>query len=140
MKPDIPLAYEFVEFIPQNLKERVLYISIPFATAAHRCCCGCGEEVVTPLSPTDWALIYDGETVSLTPSIGSWALPCRSHYWIIGSRAEWALPWSQKQIDNERARDQEDKATFFEGTDRPSGVYSRLRRLIVSSDENEDES
>ncbi len=33
--------------------ERTLYISIPYVTAAHKCPCGCGEEIVTPLSPTD---------------------------------------------------------------------------------------
>jgi len=34
--------------------------------------------VVTPLSPTGWSLIFDGETVSLYPSIGNWNFPCRS--------------------------------------------------------------
>lgn len=138
MKPEITLAHEFVEFIPKALEERVLYISIPYATAAHRCCCGCGAEVVTPLSPTDWSLIYDGEAVSLTPSIGSWTLPCRSHYWIIGNRVEWARAWSKKQIECERARDRDDKAKYFERPeDRASAVYSRLRRFIVDEDENQ---
>jgi hypothetical protein len=35
-----------------------------------------------PISPADWQLAYDGDTVSLTPSIGNWGFPRRSHYWI----------------------------------------------------------
>ncbi|WP_245801874.1 DUF6527 family protein [Chitinophaga sancti] len=27
-------------------------------------------------------LTYDGETVSLHPSIGNWQFNCKSHYWI----------------------------------------------------------
>ena len=44
------------------------------ATSAHSCCCGCGEEVVAPLTPTDWKMTFDGETTSLRPSIGNWTL------------------------------------------------------------------
>ncbi|PYT79987.1 MAG: hypothetical protein DMG40_13935 [Acidobacteria bacterium] len=74
------LAHEFVEYMPDQLKDGVLYVSIPFATGAHKCCCGCGQEVVTPLSPTDWKLIFDGRSISLDPS--NWSFPCKSHYWI----------------------------------------------------------
>ena len=66
------IDHEFVEFIPSELQEAVLYVSIPYATAVHQCACGCGNKVVTPISPVDWQLLFDGETVSLTPSIGNW--------------------------------------------------------------------
>ena len=66
------VRHEFVEFIPSTLNDGVLYISIPYATAVHKCCCGCGEKVVTPLTPTDWSLTFDGLTASLSPSIGNW--------------------------------------------------------------------
>ena len=99
------LTHEFVEFIPDDLQEGRLYVSIRFATVTHKCCCGCGTEVVTPLSPTDWKLIFDGKTISLDPSIGNWSLECRSHYWITGNRVRWAGRWSQAEIDAGRARD-----------------------------------
>jgi hypothetical protein len=76
------ITHEFVEYVPAKLAEGVLYISITYRTAVHRCACGCGNKVVTPISPADWQLLYDGDTVSLTPSIGNWGFPCRSHYWI----------------------------------------------------------
>ena len=40
---------ESVEFIPEHIEEGVLYISELYRTAVHKCCCGCGQEVVTPL-------------------------------------------------------------------------------------------
>ena len=79
----------FVEFLPDKLEDGKLYVSMQYATASHKCCCGCGRDVVTPISPKDWQLMFDGRTVSLTPSIGNWSYPCRSHYWIKGSRVVW---------------------------------------------------
>ena len=34
------LRPEFVEFIPEQLEDGVLYISQRYGTAMHRCCCG----------------------------------------------------------------------------------------------------
>ena len=68
MKQENSLAHEFVEFIPDVLEEGKIYVSIEHSTVVHRCCCGCGKEVVTPLSPTDWKLIFNGKTISLDPS------------------------------------------------------------------------
>lgn len=100
------LKYEFVEFIPDKLASNTVYISVAFATVAHRCCCGCGNEVVTPLSPTDWQLTFDGESVSLYPSIGNWSFPCQSHYWIVRNGIRWAEQWSEEKIAAGRARDE----------------------------------
>ncbi len=99
------LAHKFVEFIPSDLAENTLYISIKYATATHKCCCGCGLEVVTPFSPTDWKLIFDGETVSLNPSIGNWSFPCKSHYWIKRNYIVWAETWGNERIQNNRVSD-----------------------------------
>ena len=113
MKPEIVLAYEFVEFIPDELKERTLYISITYSTAMHKCFCGCGKEVVTPLSPTAWQLTFDGKTVSLYPSIGSWKLPCQSHYFITQNKAVWARKWTEKQIAKGRAQEARTKERYY---------------------------
>ena len=106
-------AHQFVEFIPDTLDEGVLYVSIAYGTVSHRCCCGCGREVVTPLSPTDWKLIFDGETVSLYPSIGNWNFPCRSHYWIRYNRVEWAEDWSDWQVEAGMAKDRGQKDKYY---------------------------
>ena len=112
---NLALKHEFVEFIPDQLMEGTIYVSIPYATVVHKCCCGCGNEVVTPLGPTDWQLIFDGETISLTPSIGNWSFPCRSHYWIRNNKAVWAPKWSESQIERGRANDRAAKQAYFEG-------------------------
>jgi hypothetical protein len=47
------LQHRFVRNAPRELEPSVLYISMEYATAVHSCCCGCGERVVTPFTPTD---------------------------------------------------------------------------------------
>ena len=112
------LSHQFVEFIPERLEEGVLYISQRYGTAAHKCCCGCGEEVVTPLSPTDWSLLIDGNVMTLRPSIGNWSLACRSHYWIRRSKVIWAGHMSQQQIEHGRAIDRAAKQAYFQAVNR----------------------
>ena len=51
-----------VEEIPRQLKAGKLYISMDYGTVMHLCCCGCGNEVVTPLHPARWSITYDGES------------------------------------------------------------------------------
>jgi hypothetical protein len=114
VRREIVLAHEFVEFIPKDIKERVVYVSIRFATVVHKCCCGCGNEVVTPLTPTDWKLIFDGKTISLDPSIGNWGFKCQSHYWIRNNRVRWAARWSKDKIDAGRAYDRYAKERYFD--------------------------
>lgn len=113
MRPDIVLAYELVEYIPEELKERTLYISRTYGTAVHKCCCGCGREVVTPLSPTGWKLTFDGRSVSLYPSIGSWSLPCQSHYMIIKNKVVWAPKWSKERVERGRKFEASAKEEYF---------------------------
>ena len=113
MKRPMVLAHEFVRAIPEELEERTLYVSVDYATVVHKCCCGCGQEVVTPLSPTDWTLAYDGVSISLNPSIGNWSFECRSHYWISNSTVRWARKWARSRIDAGRAQDRRLKAGYY---------------------------
>ena len=99
------VTHEFVEFIPPEREEGKLYISIPYSTVVHNCLCGCGMKVVTPIKPHKWVLTYDGEHVSLHPSVGNWSFDCQSHYVIKGSRVIDAGPMTRGQIDYGRARD-----------------------------------
>jgi hypothetical protein len=103
----------FVEYIPEDIESGVIYVSMSYATAIHRCCCGCGEEVVTPFGPTDWKMSFDGVSVSLWPSIGNWDFACRSHYIIRDGRVIDAGPWTDAEIAAEKARDHRAKAEYF---------------------------
>jgi hypothetical protein len=143
----IRLEHRFVRHIPEALEPGVIYVSMDYATAAHSCCCGCGQEVVTPFTPTDWRMTFDGETISLRPSIGNWNLPCRSHYLIDKSRIVEAGPWSDEQVAAERARDKAAKAKFY-GPQipaapqapsapppqvKPQGLWTSIRRWFGAS-------
>jgi hypothetical protein len=113
MKSEIVLKQEFVEFIPDEMDQGTIYISIRFATASHLCVCGCGNKVVTPIRPTDWTLIFDGKTISLEPSIGNWSFPCQSHYYIRKNHIKWAPKWSREQIERGRRHDHCAKDSYF---------------------------
>jgi hypothetical protein len=145
------LEPEFVDLIPDRLEPGTLYVSVPYATAQHLCCCGCGTEVVTPLHPVHWTLAYDGETVSLHPSVGNWALPCGSHYVLRRSNVIWAGRLSADEIEARRRHDRDIAAIHFseceDGAARPSaeertyrrgrpwGLLRRLCRLILTTPE-----
>lgn len=107
------LDHEFVDNIPGAPDEGKLFISIRYRTAVHLCACGCGLKVVTPLRPSKWKLIFDGDSVSLTPSIGSWQFPCRSHYWIKNNEIVWSRPWTDEEIAAGRHRDADDVRRYY---------------------------
>lgn len=125
MRQEIVLAHEFVEFIPDEIEERTLYVSMKFGTVVHKCCCGCRQEVVTPLGPTDWSLTFDGRTISLDPSIGNWGFACQSHYWIRKSKVRWSIRWSPEEISAGRAHDRAAKDRYFGGADEPDNGVDR---------------
>jgi len=103
------LRHEFIEHFPETLEEGTLYVSMQYGSASHKCCCGCGNDVYTPLSPTDWKLIFDGRTISLYPSIGNWSFLCQSHYFITNNRVQWVRGWSSQEIAAGRANDKRAK-------------------------------
>lgn len=99
------LKHCFVKSVPERLETGMIYVSMEYASVVHLCCCGCGSEIVTPLSPKDWKLTFDGESISLQPSIGNWSFPCRSHYWIKSDRVRWAGDMTQDEIREGREYD-----------------------------------
>lgn len=93
-----------VTTVPAQPERGVLYISVEYATTLHLCVCGCGHEVVLGISPRDWRLCWDGETVTLDPSVGNWSFPCQSHYFIRHNRIVRSGRWGDEQIARGRAR------------------------------------
>ena len=110
------LRHEFVDYIPEELDDSVLYVSIRFGTVVHRCACGCGEEVVTPLGPAEWKLTYDGRTISLAPSIGNWSFRCRSHYWVDEGSVRWARGFSGDEVALVRKEARKRRSGYYETT------------------------
>lgn len=138
---------QFVEYVPKVLEPGVLYVSEKYKTASHLCACGCGEKVVTPLSPADWKLQINGGKVSLYPSIGNWNYACRSHYWIRNNLIVWSTGMSEQQIARVQTRDLADKARYVaivnkqkdeaaqsrnEGVNSSSSIIGRLWKTLLS--------
>lgn len=128
MKQGKKINHQFVEYIPEQLENGVLYVSIPYHIAVHKCMCGCGRQVDTPLSPTDWEVSFNGESVTLNPSIGSWSIPCQSHYWIRRDTVVWAARWTKTQIEEGRRRDRMAKESSGQIASREIETPSRPAR------------
>lgn len=105
---------EVVAALPEALHPLTLYVTTDGDVAGHLCACGCGREVVTPLSPTDWSISFGRQGVTLMPSIGNWAFPCRSHYFIENGAIWWAGDMSDRAIARGRVRDKASKQQYYE--------------------------
>jgi len=114
MNPLHPFKHQFVEYIPEQIEEGTIYISIIYKTIVHKCACGCGNEVITPLSPTDWQVIYNGDSISLSPSIGNWGLNCQSHYWITQNKITRAKSWSKQKVRKNHQNDKKNKQHHYQ--------------------------
>jgi hypothetical protein len=124
----VKIRLEQVHFMPKLLEPGILYVSEEFETAAHLCPCGCGEKIRTPLGPTEWSLTEGRNGPSLSPSIGNWHLPCRTHYWIRDGRVVWAKNWTEDQVRAGRLREAQRRAEYFCSVDRarPRWVVARV--------------
>jgi hypothetical protein len=82
---------EYMEHIPEDIKEGILYISKEFETAIHLCACGCGRKTVTPFGKGGWVLTESDGLVTLRPSIGNFRgeNPYHAHYYITNNKIEW---------------------------------------------------
>lgn len=105
---------EVVGSIPEVLQANTLYVTTDGDVAGHLCACGCGREVVTPLTPTDWSITISRRGATLFPSIGNWAFPCRSHYFIWDGAIVWARDMSAEAIEQGRRRDKARKQDYYE--------------------------
>jgi len=104
---------EFVAYVPRTLAPRVLYLALEHSTVVHLCACGCGTKVVTPLGPAQWRLTFDGDTISLWPSVGNWQFPCRSHYWIRENAVVWAGPMTDAEVAFLRHKDSSELHRYY---------------------------
>jgi hypothetical protein len=122
-----------VYYIPKILEPGCLYVSEEFCAAVHLCACGCGTKVSTPLGPTEWALEETASGPSLTPSVGNWQLPCKSHYWIQGGTVVWLVMRTPEQIAAGRHAEVARRRAYYDALDRKrGGILQRLWRWLKS--------
>jgi hypothetical protein len=107
------MRLERVHYMPKILESGVVYASEEFGAAAHICACGCGAKIRTPLSPAEWRLDETGDGPSLSPSVGNWQQPCRSHYWIWRGEVEWCGDMTEAQIQAGRRLEHSRRTKYF---------------------------
>lgn len=113
---------ELVHRVPEVPQSGILYACFDCNVVVHLCACGCGEKVVLPIDPDCWKVEYDGESLSLHPSIGNFQYPCKSHYWIRKNKVVWAdIPYPVPDKSNRKAKAK--KLSFF----------ARLKNLFRSN-------
>lgn len=119
---------EKVERLPAALADNVVYVSEEFEVAALKCACGCGHQVNLLLG--DGHTVYDeGGLVDISPSIGVWDAPCRSHFWIHRGRVRWADQWSDAEIHSAMERQ---LSRHLQSAKTSQPWYKRLARWVAS--------
>ncbi len=88
------LKPHFCEQIPEDLQDGVLYISVGYGIAAHKCACGCSGKTITGLKPywnDGWAISVIEGRITLRPSIGNrkGEDPYHAHYYITDNQIQW---------------------------------------------------
>ena len=84
----------WVEIIPDELEEGVLYISEKYGTAIHLCACGCKGKTVIRIKSywgDGWDITKNQNKITVRPSIGNWSgqHPYHAHYYITDDQIEW---------------------------------------------------
>lgn len=113
----------FVEQLPDLLDPGLLYVSMKFGICAHSCACGCGRKVFTPLGQKDWQLYYDGETITLSPSIGNFRFPCQSHYFIRHNKVVWVKDGEQGKLGKKKKNNRFSFSSLFAGIGKTTGKF-----------------
>jgi hypothetical protein len=120
------IRLEVVELMPSVLDPGVLYVSQKYRTAAHLCACGCGEKIRTQLGPLGWKFTNRRRGPSLSPSIGNWQKPCRSHYFIKNGVVIWAPAQTEGEVLRGRQAETRRRDAYFREQNR--GWWARLLR------------
>ena len=83
----------YVDLMPAELDEGILYICKEYKTAIHLCACGCKQKTVTPINkPGEWSMSNNNGLVTLSPSIGNFNHErpnYHAHYFITNNKIIW---------------------------------------------------
>lgn len=77
-----------------DMEDGVLYVVDDSPYVQFNCPCGCGSDVTLPTTKHErgyngWGFVEQAGKVTLSPSIYSSGLPCKSHYFVRNNRIEW---------------------------------------------------
>lgn len=128
--------YRLVERIPAQMQEGVVYHTEEFELAGLLCACGCGHRI-TLLVPDSHQVLNVGGYATITPSVGVFDAPCKSHFIISAGDVSWLPAFTgaqaarimHAQITRHVARDA--KPGWWEQLKNAArDIFARLRSLI----------
>tara|TARA_R110002094_G_C4807427_1_gene203497 strand:+ start:188 stop:589 length:402 start_codon:yes stop_codon:yes gene_type:complete len=125
------IILQHVRSIPKELEPEFLYVSLDYGVAAHLCACGCGNKVVVPLGPAEWRFSELDGKPTLSPSIGNWQLPCRSHYVIRNGHIHWSGQWSEEQVLVGRKAEQARRKDYYTELARERVWWRRVWKWLL---------
>jgi len=121
------MDHKFVDTIPEEIEDGILYVSLEYNVTKHLCPCGCGAEIVASLAPARYQLNYDGQTVSLKPSFGNWLHECESHYCIINDKVVWEKSMPKHRREAVIEKDKKDLEKQFNP---PKSLIERVKSFL----------
>jgi hypothetical protein len=128
---------QYVDELPDELEEGFFYICEAFDLTAHKCCCGCGEDVFNKLNPAKWRLEKRSDgSISLFPSVGNWKYACSAHYWIKANQVIDAGPMNARTIEAVQEQDRRDRDRYIaqvnsQPAPKRANVLGRFRAAIA---------
>ena len=120
----------WVDDLPDYMEAGTLYVSVKHRLTEHYCACGCGAEVSLPLGTSEWKLVYDGDSVSIWPSVGNWRLRCKSHYRIEANKTIWCPRWAEQAIVEGRRQDRNHTLLHIRRKNRNASWIGRLMNRL----------
>ena len=117
--------------MPKQLFSGILYVSDEFKVAAHLCPCGCGNKIITPITPVNWIFTEYNNTPTLSPSISNWQLPCKSHYWITKGNIAWSYKLSKDEATKSWKEEEKTRMAFYENREYSIKKLSAFQRIKV---------
>ncbi|WEX08943.1 DUF6527 family protein [Chelativorans sp. AA-79] len=91
--------YLWVERIPTQMQEGVVYHTEEFELAGLLCACGCGHRI-TLLVPDSHQVWNEGGYATIRPSVGVFDAPCKAHYVITAGNVQWLPAFTSAQAAN----------------------------------------
>ena len=119
---------ERVHRLPEALAENVVYVSDEYELAALKCACGCGHRISLLLGDGHKVDEFEG-LADISPSIGVWDSPCKSHFWVRNGKVLWAEEFSDAEIGATMARQ---LGRHLESAARRRPWYTRVMAWLVN--------
>lgn len=92
-------VYRAVDRIPANLDPGIVYHSEEFELAAFLCPCDCGHRVML-LVPDSHSVWNQSGFATISPSVGVFDAPCKSHFFIRSGEVDWLNAFSPAQANS----------------------------------------